>query len=437
MDKYFPIESYSFDQLTESKPKQTYSKQQIHNIKLLSTNKKELAEPFGSATYRVQPFPGDLDLHEVFYGKYTLRDAVRKFANLIKGIAQDIKTNRLHYFSEMKTGLDKRYDVYIGDLKYGIFKPCPYLKIYSKALYEKNLLSKKEFKIIQKILSIPNPGGDEYDALKYIFREHMILRWTENEIIQGYKNLPGGIKMELEEALTMKTHVKIDMITLVNGIIVEVTNFWILVYVDHYGNNHMINIDFDYLDPEKTAIKYDEQLKDEIEKLYYSNQFYNPFKMVKRMWAYSRTFDLNSPIKVLSPIVSGDISKLYQIKSELDTIIRIFELNKNPVATINNQVDILKQKIVNILFIPSDDLEVIYEIIDEFIKETDNGKRKELIKIIKKFISSVVNIKTIQELDKIHYNPPRREFLPTQLKYAQILRGPYDVVESPLEKYDL
>ena len=74
----------TFEQLTASKPLESYSQQQIHDIRLLSTNKHMQAEAFGSATYKIQKYPGDLDLHEVFTNCCTMNEVINKIIEIIK-----------------------------------------------------------------------------------------------------------------------------------------------------------------------------------------------------------------------------------------------------------------------------------------------------------------------------------------------------------------
>lgn len=420
----------SFKELIATKPLESYTQQQIKNIKLLSLRKDLLADPFGSATYRIQKYPGDLDLHEIFIDCCSINEVIETFERKIKRIAKNIKKERLHYFSEFKAGLDTRYDINIGQISNGNYKPNNDLMKISIELFNKKLLNEKELKIISETLKKSDLGGDEYDIINYIFRERKILRWNLDEIIIGKKKLPGNFTMTLFNALHMKAHVKIDMITLIDDHIVEVTNFYILIEQDTEGQFNMINSEYDYLDPEQSQIQYDKQIRDEIEKLYYSNMYYSPFKMTKRMWAYSRTFEIEQTVRDLLPLVSGNISFLYQLSSELDTILRIVKLRKNPpIQTIKKQVDSMRFKAANILELDYQDLIKINEMIMEFM-DNDNF---ELLENIKKYFKQVVNINTIKTLNKLGYNPPPKDFLPNQLKYAQIVREPYDIIHNPLD----
>lgn len=429
------MSSYSINELTAVKPLDSYTQDQLNNIKILSLRKHKLADPFGSAVYRIQKYPADLDLHEVFAECCSIDEVVSVFERKIKKIAKDIKKTKLHYFSEFKAGLDIRYDVDVGPISNGIYKPNKDLLNFPA-----NLLNKKERDVIFKILEIPNPGGDEYDILFNLFRERRILRWKEDEIIKGEKILPDNKKMRLHNALKMKSHVKIDMISLVNNQFIEVTDFYILVasheeFTDdrefsesELQNYSMINLDYDYLDPITARNVQDIQLKQEIEKLYYSNMFYSPFKMSKRMWAYSRSFHLDNSVKTLLPLVSGDISNLYQLVSELDSILRISELKKKPpIKNIDKAIDLIKYKMANILILADDDLMIANYMIKVFLKKHNF----DILDKLKKYLKSIVNVCTIMELEKINYNPPPLQFLPNKLKYAPIIRSSYEIVQKP------
>lgn len=424
-------------ELIATKPLDSYSEDQMDNIRLLSTS-KDLAIPFGSAAYRVQKYPGDLDLLETFVGCCSIEEVVESFAKKLMEIASNIKKSRLHYFSEFKAGLDKRYDIDIGPINNGLYYPNR-VTIRQKIteLYQNNLLDNLEYSIVDKILNIKSMylGGDEYDVVYYIFRNRKIVRWSLDEILKGYKMLPGNLKLSLIEALKIKTSVKIDLITFVDGRFVEVTNFFILLEKDESGNYIEINLDYNFLDRNEYRRVYDIQIKNEIEKLYYSNIFYSPFKMSKRMWAYSRTFKNFNEIEMLTPLVTGNISLMYQIKSEIDAIIRIFELTKSPpIVHIYNQLSGMKGRLSNVIELMPNELMQFNYYIDSIVR-SDSDDKKSILSMIKKFLTYYINMFTIIELNKIKHNPPPRYFLPTKIKYAPIKRTSFEIVVNPLEEY--
>ena len=424
----------TFEQLTASKPLESYSQQQIHDIRLLSTNKHMQAEAFGSATYKIQKYPGDLDLHEVFTNCCTMNEVINKFARILQRIVKNVISERTHYFSEIKAGLDNRYDIDIGNIDKGDFNiNRDLINKKTISLFRNKLLNDKEVRIINNVLDIQFPGGNEYDVLYYIFRERKILRWSSREIIKGYKILPGNKKITLKKALEYKTHVKIDIISFINSKFVEVTNFYILTYTDSNGRIHMINLTYNYLDKTEMLQTYHQQIKDEIEKLYYSNMFYNPFKMAKRIWAMARIDRDEQTIRTLTLTVIGNISFLYQIKSEIEAIIRIFEISESlPIITINKQVNQFKGKLTNIIEINENEEIAMDNILDRFSSSKKKDMKFHLLKELKTIIKQIINRLTIMSLNMIGFNPPPRNYLPDQLKYAMIIRTPNELVVDPI-----
>lgn len=415
----------SYSRLVSVKPFSSYTQDQINNIRLISFNKHDLAIPFGSAVYRIQKYPGDLDLYESFVECCSIDDMLRKFIRILKRITEDIVFSKLHFFSEFKAGLDLRYDVNIGTLNNGIFQlNIREVSYKSKDLYKKHLLTDEEFEKIQEIIRNPTPGGDKYDELYDLFREKRIIRWSAKDILKGYKMLPGNHKMTLYDALKIRTHVKIDVITLINGKFIEVTNFLILYYEDSQGELKIVNLDYDFNDLQLRSENYKKQIRDEIEKFYYSNLFYNPFKMAKRMWAYSRYFQYEDCVKLLTPLISGNISYLYQIKSEIEAILRVFELVEAdaPMKLINKQLDGLKLKLANIIELSDDKIEKLDKLINAFLHPSSFDIKNDLLKYIKDLIKSYINNLTIEGLQQICMNPPMKVFLPDNPKYYSITR---------------
>ncbi|CDI70050.1 hypothetical protein [Zamilon virus] len=435
---YFDHPFIKFDP-REVKPIESYTQEQISNIKLLSvtSDPTQMARPFGSATYRIQKYPGDLDLQEEFIDCCSINEVVKTFAKRLQKIVTNIKKNKLHYFSEVKAGIDIRYDIDIGIITSGVYIPSFNLIQKIQSMYRKGLLDDEEYNTLSTALSKPNLDGDVYDVVHHILRERKILRWSQEEVLLGTKSLPLGKKIKLSEALKAKSHVKIDMISLINNQFVEVTNFYILIYVDLKKNTlETVNFNFDYLDNNILTKQYDMQIKEEVQKLYYSDMYYSAFKMVKRMWAYSRAFRNMEDVNILLPIVSGNISLLYQIVSELSTIVRLYEVSKStPETTIDKRLDSLAYKLADVTEIDKESLIHITDIIDSLKNYKGINKAIQINQFVIKPLKRYINALTIDELEEIGFNPPPPRFLPYPLKYAPIVRYPFEDVENPLKQY--
>lgn len=408
-----------FEQLASKKPLISYSNEILKNIQILHAFKDDKIIPFGSATYRIQKFPGDLDLREDFVECCSSEEVLNKFTFILQRLVEKLFHMSKHYVTEVKAGIDYRYDVDIGECVNGVYTiPKNQLGSLSYDYHQRGLLNDEEYSDIINILNEPKNNGDDYDLMKFIWREKKILRWTAPEIILGKKQLPMNKETTLREAMEAKTDVKIDTISLISGRYVEVTNYFTLGYLDPVSGLPMaINFTENVLDQKVSMQRYDHQLRDEIEKLYYSDLYYSPFKMVKRMWAYSRFFKMEKAVKDLTPLVSGDLSLGYSLTSELEAIMNVIEYEHNKNKHINKMLDSIKYKISNVLPITDADLLVIANKINEIKAINNPMSLLSQLKYLKGYIKDRINSRTIHELSKIGYNPPPKQFLPKKMTY--------------------
>lgn len=424
----------NINRFKEIKPIQSYPDKVLKAIKLLSFSKNKLATPFGSYIYRIQKFPGDIDLLEEYTECCDENDVINKFSKSLKRIVKNIKYKRLHYFSEVKAGIDYRYNINIGNMNEGIYHINKYLNDVSDNLFYRNLLSLKENEIIQYIYNLSKNkilGSDEYDTINYIFRERRILRWSIDEILLGKKILPGNEEKKLNEALRDESPIKIDLLTIINGKFTEITNFLQLAYEEN-GLLHTININL----KEKHFIPI--ELPKEIEKLYFSNMYYSPFKMVKRMYSLGRHNNDNQLLYKIIPFISSNTSLLYQIKSEIDTIILILEKSKSyPYKSIIDSLNDNKIRISTVLELSKDELMYIDNLINE-INDTDNRYNKiNKLKYLKKILNHYINMETINYLNKVGMNPPNYKYLPPYHTYNyNMVRGIHDDPKNPYYEYN-
>ena len=419
MSRYIP-----YSRIVSKIGPSSLSEKIIEKIRLVSARKSHLASPFGSWILRYQKYPGDVDLHEDFKDCCSKKDVIRKFTKKIKIIVRDLGNQKLNYITEFKMGLDNRYDVSPGVLDQGIYYINDDLGSYIKDNYK--LLSSDEKKVLKEIIAKEYHTTEDYDMVNLIFREHRILRWRDNELRNGYKVLPyGGGQISIEEALSYKTHVKIDTVTLINDRFSEVTNFWYLSYIKEDGTEIPINTDFLFTPSEEMQNIYLNQLKDEVEKLRFSKMYFNPFKMCKRMWALARAIEDKNTIEKLSTFITGHISELYQMKSEIEAIISILKFTGfDPIQTINSQLDKIKFNISKIIQLSQDELSIFDNTIKKYIKysEIDTSKaRKKKLNIltdIKYFLSKIINNETVYQLQINKIYIPPRHLLPNKLKYV-------------------
>lgn len=406
----------------ETKPHESYPRDLIQNMKMITFFHEGLAVPFGSYIYKMQKYPGDVDLLEEFEDCCSPDKVIRKFIKSLLRVVKDIKSSKLHYFSEFKAGIDHIYDIDIGKLENGIYYINPLLKEISINLYKKKFLDKNEIVDILKIINRGIFTGDGYDIIFNIYRNRRILRWSVKEIEDGYKMLHGK-KKKLYDALFDETHVKIDVLLLYNNRFIEMTNFVGLAYEDENKEIHFININLEKIHNIPIT------LPPEIEKLYFSNYYYSPFKMTKRIYSLSRNKQDENTLWKIIPLITGDVSLLYQIRSEIDVLLLILEKVKvPPIKTINKQLDEMKSRITFILEINDYRQIIIFSLINKAIDTKSIKNKIELLeKLNNSYFKPDINRLTIEYLETVGFNPPPHYLLPPEMSYAEIIRSPYDI----------
>ena len=389
----------------KNKPRSSYTKEVNNAIKIVSTNFLE-SIPFGTYIYKGSPFPSDIDVMEVIKVCCTIDETIKEMKNKLQKIVKDISLTTNIYIPEIKTGLDGRF-MLIGLGNYKIDKLKDYnsnlVKTQLKILFDKDLLSESEY-IELSNLATENITREKWEILYNYLRELWILRWKPEEIIQGFKWLRGNVKKTLNDALKDETPVKIDTWQIINGKYTEVTNFFILIYVNEKGEETFLNLPQNYLSDFKN------NLKKEVSKYYFSIKDFKPLKMAKRIWSISR---LNGDLKTtnkLTPLLRSDGALVGQVISDISLMIDMLEkLTAPPLNIILPQIDNFKQRLTYSINIPFDE-EHAYNIIDNVINTNDNNKRIKLLKELKKYLQKYVNEYVIKYLKKIKLWPPLKYF---------------------------
>lgn len=429
-------------------PINSYPRSVLKQVYLLSAQKPKRqakAHIFGSYLYRFQKYPGDVDMMEEYDCEScnTEDDVVKKFFISLKKIINNVIKQKEEYYSEIKCGIDERFNLDFGKPLDGIWNPPEELSSDVFYLYEDGFLPKQDFEIISTILHKELPlNSNDYDVVKNILRNYYILRWTTDEVLKNKKILPGNVIFKFTDGLRMDSLVKIDVITIINSRVVETTNVYYLAYKD--GN------EFHHLQRGNVP----DQLKDEIEKLYYSDMFYSPFKMVKRIYAYSRLMynkiqkdiekgyysyswekkEFQDILNSIIPFLGGDESYLYQLKSELDTIVLLLEKFKNPSPkAIFNTIDEMKIRISKILFFNDAYVTNLCSLLDFANKQKNNDNKIEILEEVIDLMKKAINFRTINFLNSVRLNPPISLLLPSQIMYPHIVRQPKDEPINPLK----
>ena len=417
-----------------------YTPEVLKDIKIVNFSDSNNAVPFGSYIYRVQKYPGDIDLIEEFRGNGNIDDVVKKFGIKLVQMVKKIVSLKSHYMVEFKMGIDDNYDIYIGDLDKDVYYPNilgyyveedghhKHIPGFIKSidnLHKRGLLDDDEINKIKFTLGNGiNLNHSHYDIISNVLRERRVLRWSDVDILKGYKIKSDGKKITIDQALRHKTHVKIDMISIIEGRFVEVTNFVFLVTTiikNGKEQEYILNFGKDYT--REFFLKRSEvDIPTDIEKLFYSDRLYNPFKGAKRLWALARHYKDFEMLYKIKDLISGNISLLYMLKSEIGTILRVLEkLLKNklniPTESINYNLELIKERIGFILNLNKDTYFNFVNLLNVAIQTTDMNKKFNLLENIEDNMKEVINIFSVSYLRNHGLASIPFPYLPYNLSY--------------------
>ena len=193
------------------------------------------------------------------------------------------------------------------------------------------------------------------------------MRWTIDELIKGKQTLPLHQEITLEEALTHKSIVKIDIWIYLNQRYIEMTNMFMLTYDDYKDHLHYLSVK-----PEA----YETSLMEDLQK--YSNRSVNKYmKLAKRLWVYSVLKNNTKIMEALYPLFSSSASKMYQITGEIETIVNILEHVKNPLlSSIKANIEDWKTRLGTVMSdtLPTDVANGIYRKINTIINRLNDNK---------------------------------------------------------------
>ena len=396
------------DKFIQTKTIQDIPNNILREIKLISLKGQPKGQPVGSYINRIATIYADVDIFQLIDKFKSYEDVGIKTALAMRKTVEMINKRKNHWFSELKAGLDKRYIFNIGYITNGNYYISDNLLSDSNALYNNNLISNEEIEEIRDICNKPNPKADDYDFLFNLFRSYYVLRWNIKEIREGVKILPGNIPYRLDQAIYDKTVVKIDMIVYLDRFI-EVTNFMMISYVRD-GQHIPINIG-----PEDYSLS---DIPYEIEKFYYSDYYYNPFKLVKRAFSYLKWFkkhgndqtDVDKYIVIYGEIIKKTINILYAISSELDAM-EIIQNKIKPIR-IRKRLNELKEPLSNVLELD----ENVLSLLVSYMESPDVD-----LAYLRKLMNDLVNFYTIIYFEEYDVNPPPSLILPKHMSYAPMI----------------
>ena len=335
-------------------------------------------KPVGSFKYTAHKYPGDIDIFEIVQECCNYKELATNFIHFLESIIYTIKNKQ-----------DEMSPIYWGEFKAGLditFKPTEndYIETY--------IYRNSKYLNIKDISDIYNSSD-----WKEFVKKFYIVRWSEEDIVNGYKKLKSGKKMSLIDALRFDTIIKLDLWATVNNNYTEITNFFILKWDD--GNN--INI----VNPSTIGDREESLMKDIKE--YSSDKKWKPLKLAKRLWILYKLKNETSKYKKIEPLFSTGIASLSQIEGEIEVlhfIIDKYSSNSINIQLFINQISRFKRRINDI-----DDINFSKE---NWCNKSTNCSKKILYSKCDNIVTLLKNrdrddkliIKKLKELEEIIHN---------------------------------
>ena len=292
--------------------KRFYNEEIDRVLKLVSFNSDNV-EILGSYATTNKYF-GDVDMFEARLKNYNITD---RFKDKIKKIMK----NEEYYITDIKCGVNQNLRV----INENAFIDKGKLYLYNSAESKKKLkglkkyFTVKEYSFLNKLL-VTNPNEKQLQKIKNNLRLH-IIRWSPEDILNGYTKMLNGKKIEFENALKTDGLFKLDFIKYCYDN--DFLEFSIIYDLrDKKGfklnNNHFNTVD---------------SLKRDIKKYEINGNY---FKMLKRKlsllryeFSFLRKKENKEKIIVLTGILNDKLGNLYQIKNSLENLLFLIKHFKN------------------------------------------------------------------------------------------------------------
>lgn len=350
-------------------------------IKIMSFSKGKQVDIVGSMSLKSQQYAGDYDMFEEVNSNYTsnttaLNNYVKRFQKIIKSL----NTMDNVYIGDIKAGEIKEWDV----MKNGLIN----IKKNIEILVHNNIIKDDELPEIKQLLKSNNE-----DELRRAFKFH-IVRWTPNDIANGFVILRDGSKYTLQMAFTSPSIIKLDVIGLVqNNRYTDFSIIYRLKNKEHVLNNF------------KTGNEISD-LKDDI-KYYYSQGNY--FKALKRLFSLVKRYNNNTLLEKLNTLLNGDLGRIYSVLSDISTLQYLLDNETHlPMKRIHYELDQFRARLGNVYSLSPTD-----KIVKQIVKGSNysKGHLEELLEEIQGELEDILSKATKQQADKLGVFPLPKKYL--------------------------
>lgn len=388
------MDSLSFNDIVANKLQSSYPDFIVDNINLVSINKNN-SIPIGTMSYAYTIYPSDIDVFETVDRGNTADNVIAFFEKSIQNLVSKISKIPNYWIIEVKCGIDERYRFDVNDKD---------AEVRTAFLLNKGLLTEEEADVVLH--------SDE-EIANDLLRKKYTLRWSPEEILHGEKQLPGGDRITLNQALHSKSQINIEIIGLINDRFMDLSNFYVLMYKDRQGIEHAINL------PEETVTNFSRffvnNLKKNMTKLFYSKVGQDYYKVIKRFWSFGKFVHDESLIDRILPFVNSIVALAGQKRSELKTLINLVKHTKLqgvPTNVFYNQLSNIKLSIAGIVGLGAATISHINAAIDQIVSgQLGYEDILDLLEDIRSNIDAYVSKNTYAYLKKVGLAPLPKEYL--------------------------
>lgn len=374
----------------ELRDKSSYPKLLNDEINLISFNSED-SVLIGSASYKVQKYPADIDLYQQVKTCCSKEQAIEYFYLGIKSIVNNVRLKKNHWMIEVKCGIDDRYNIIDNLAIISTNDIILFLETSQSIISPSDYIKLKELVEVLKNQNSQEKHGDTIELIYNILRRYKIIRWSSSQIELG-EQVRYGKKFYLKDCIDTHSPINIEIIAILNGRFTDISNFYVLMFYDKMtGMDVVVNFPQEYLvDGKKFVI---EGLKQGIDKVLFSNIDRDVFKGIKRMFSLARlTNDVNL-FRKIRPIISSDLSQLSQLKSELATLHEIIEFTDSlPWFVVYDQLESIKWRLGGNTYLDDTALDIMTSAIEKILdNRRDIVYMKDTILLIKEYLLDIVN----------------------------------------------
>jgi len=344
------------------KPVNSYPRALRDDLQLIKLDKAHSnLRIIGSQSYRPILYPSDIDAIEE-YRAPSREQAVHFFSQRIQEMVRTLNQMPNKFFLEVKCGSDPRFsDPKDMDKPYDVFNPnlSHQIAVWSQL----GLLSGDE---VSQLAQLMKQGSAlAYEKIAKMIRNHFVIRWNSSEIAKNRKQLPLGVSVTLDDSINKVGQCNIELISILNGRLVDESNYFLIGYYAPDGNFKYVNL------PKEALIDFREwrlqSLRKSMKQVINSKLEYNPIKYAKRLYSYALVLNDTPLMARVEKILNSRLGLIYQIKSEIGTILKLLELKPAhlPMEVLQNQLENIKYRLAGVLIFSNEELKKINQTFEE------------------------------------------------------------------------